>query len=126
MGLHPQGDAFESAVAEALARRTAEHAKATPAKKAARIDRPLVDAERWLLLDLAARAIAEQIGCSLALAGDALKLAAEQGQLIIAGGAVDVQVSVYGKPLVHASREWLAFNASWPGDDPWRDQKWLT
>jgi hypothetical protein len=122
---------FEEAVSEALQRRTAEHAETTSTQARtpmsdAPINRPLNDPERWLLLHLAAQTIAAETGCDLGLAGDALRQAAEEDQLVIAGDALDVRVSVRGKVLVHCARDWLSFRASWPGEDPWQDRRWLT
>ena len=108
-------------MAEALERRTAEHAAAST--QTAAFDRPLHDAERTLLGFLAARTIAEQIGCSLDEAFDALSAAAGEGQVVLAGDAADVRVSVRGKVVVHAGRDWLAFRSQWPGDDPWQDRR---
>ena len=82
------------------------------------IDRPLTDPERYLLLHLAAKAVAEQAGCSIDRAGDALYRAAEGGKLTFIGDASVVDVVVAGKTLVHCTREWLAWTASFGGDDP--------
>jgi hypothetical protein len=90
------------------------------------INRPLNDPERSLLGFLAARTVAEQTGCTLDEAFDALSRAAGEGQVVLDGDAVDVRITLRGKVLVHCKRDWLAFRASWPGDDPWRDQRWLT
>ncbi len=123
---------FEEAVSEALQRRTAEHAKATPTKEAApmsnapAINRPLDPSERSLLGFLAARCVAEQFGCSVDEAFDALSRAAGEGRVILTGDNTDVRILLDGRGLVHCTREWLAFRASWPGEDPWRDQRWLT
>ena len=125
IGLPDAGDAdgFEEAVSEALQRRAAEHA---PGAMTEPFDRPLHDAERSLLGFLAARTVAEQDGCTLDEAFDALSRAAGEGQVVLDGDAVDVRIILRGKVLVHCARDWLAFRASWPGEDPWQDHRWLT
>jgi len=117
-------DELQAAINAALERRTAEHA-AQPVQRTP-FDRPLHDGERSLLGFLAARTVAEQTGCTLDEAFDALSQAAGEGQVVLDGDAVDVHITLRGKVLVRCTRDWLAFRASWPGDDPWRDQRWLT
>jgi len=125
MGLRKQS-AIDELINEAFERRTAEHAAASTGAAPPMtepFDRPLHAGERSLLGFLAARTVAEQTGCTLDEAFDALSAAAGEGQVVLAGDAADVRVSVRGKVVVHAGRDWLAFRASWPGDDPWQDRR---
>lgn len=88
------------------------------------IDRPLTDEERQLLVKtLAAHLIADQAGCSTEEANDVLARFAAMGQLEITGDAEDVYVRANGNLLVEAKRDWLAFHAAHPGNDPMRDER---
>jgi hypothetical protein len=87
------------------------------------IDRPLTDPERQLLIDLAVQHVTQQGGYPLEKARATLRQAAADGDLLFAGDNVDVRVTIRGKVLVHCQRDWLAFHASFPGNDPWRDRK---
>jgi len=134
MGFHPQDevaslvrppdgdDELQAAITAAFERRTAEHA-AQPVQRTP-FARPLNAGERTLLGFLAARNIAEQTGFTLDEAFDALSAAAGEGQVILDGDNVDVRITLRGRAIVACTREWLAFRASWPGDDPWRDRRW--
>jgi hypothetical protein len=75
------------------------------------IDRRLTDPERELLAYLSASTVAEQTGITLAAAGAVLKELAGRGLVIVHGDALDVYLTVDGTVLVHATREWLAFQA---------------
>jgi hypothetical protein len=90
-----------------------------------RINRPLTDPERSLLMALGARTIAEQApgGCSHDEAYDVLTRLAAEGELVLDGDFEDVHVYTYGNLLVEAKRDWLAFHAAHPGNDPWSDNR---
>jgi hypothetical protein len=75
------------------------------------IDRRLTDPERDLLAYLSASTVAEQTGISLAAAGAVLNELAGRGLVHAFGDALDVYLTVDGNVIVHATREWLAFQA---------------
>ena len=75
------------------------------------INRRLTDPERDLLAYLSARTVADQTGISLAAAGAVLNELAGRGLVIVYGDAYDVYLTVDGTVLVHAARDWLAFQA---------------
>jgi hypothetical protein len=75
------------------------------------VDRRLTDPERDLLAYLAASTVAEQTGISLAAAGAVLNELAGRGLVYLSGDALDVYLTVDGNVLVHAARDWLAFQA---------------
>jgi hypothetical protein len=79
----------------------------------------LTDEERSLLNMLAIRVVAEQGGTDLETAAAALDTFTEKGQVILQGDATDVHLVVSGKPIVHATREWLAFHAEHPEAIDW-------
>jgi hypothetical protein len=86
-------------------------------------NRPLTDQERSLLMALATRSLADQFPCSHDEAADVLEYRAAQGQLEIVGNAETANVYVCGNLLVETQRDWLAFHAAHPGNDPMKDQR---
>jgi hypothetical protein len=89
----------------------------------AEINRPLTDEERSLLLALATRNIADETGCTHDKASDVLENFVTRGQVELAGDARVVRVLVAGHLRVEAARDWLAFHAAYPGNDPMKDEK---
>jgi hypothetical protein len=85
------------------------------------IDRPLNDDERDLLNLLTIRNVMDQAGCSAATAAAALDEFTLTGKAIRRVSASEVTVEVAGHVLVRAQRDWLAFHASFPDEDPFRD-----
>ncbi|WP_210687513.1 hypothetical protein [Mycolicibacterium sp. GESEQ-9] len=83
------------------------------------INRPLTDAERSLINALAIRVVAEQGGTDLETAAAALDTFTEEGQAFLQGNATDVHLVVAGNPIVHVTREWLAFHAEHPEAIDW-------
>ena len=86
-------------------------------------NRPLTGQERSLLLALAARTLADQAGCTHDEADDVLARLSAEGKLEIAGDAENANVYTNGNLLVHAERDWLAFHAAYPGNDPMKDRR---
>jgi hypothetical protein len=75
------------------------------------INRPLVEPETLLMCRLAAHSVAFQTGVSPDDASNALGEIAERGEVGIQWDATDAFLIVAGHVLIHASREWLAYNA---------------
>lgn len=87
------------------------------------INRGLTDDERRLLMDLAARTIADQTTCTVGEANAVLGKLAAQGLLSLEVDAGEVRVAVGDQHvLVTAARDWAAFHAAHPGHDPWGDR----
>jgi hypothetical protein len=87
-------------------------------------NRPLTEDERMLLTELGAVNIADQTGCNRDEAYDVLAVYQHKGELVIDGDAEDVSLSAGAQLLVEAKRDWLAFHAAHPGNDPLKDRKW--
>lgn len=85
------------------------------------INRPLTDDERHLMRDLAIQVVCTQTGCTPEAAVDALESFAEDGTLILHGDTNDAYLEAAGNVLVHAERDWLAFHAAYPGNDPMKN-----
>lgn len=83
-----------------------------------RFDRPLTDPERNLMLRLAIRLVASQMGWPEQRAADALDECARDGDIRLLWTRTDARLIVCDNPLVHAQRDWLAFHASVRG---WED-----
>lgn len=96
------------------------------------INRPLIDKERSLLLALATRELADQFNrthpdadpCTHDQASDVLDRLVREGKLEIAGDAVDACVRANGAVLVEVKRDWLAFHAAHPGENPMKDRRY--
>ena len=86
-------------------------------------DRPLTDDEKALMAALAIRVLADQLDVDIEDARAALQTRAAEGQVAIHSDAVDAELTLHGRRLVHAKRDWLAFHAAYPGHDPMRDEK---
>lgn len=87
------------------------------------INRPLTDAERSLLLDLAVRVIADQSGIphtdgecrSCSVSASVLEEFVDTGQVYAHGDRINCYLDVGpNRKMVHATREWLAFHAEHP------------
>jgi hypothetical protein len=91
----------------------------------ARIDRPLNDEERSLLLALARRNIADTFPgpCTHDEATNVLARLVAEGQLVIEGNAERVFVRGAGSLLAEAKRDWLSFHSSFPGHNPMADAR---
>ncbi|AKN17474.1 phiRv1 phage protein [Mycobacterium haemophilum DSM 44634] len=87
------------------------------------INRPLNDDERNLIRDLAIQVLCVQTGCTVDAAVDALESFAEDGTLILRGDTETAYLEAAGNVLVHVERDWLAFHAAYPGNDPLRDAR---
>jgi hypothetical protein len=94
-------------------------------------DRPLTDQERDFLLDLAASTLADEFNrtqtdrppCSKDEATAVLHRLSAEGKLAVDVNAEAAQVFTKGNLLVDAKRDWLAFHAAHPGNDPMKDRK---
>lgn len=84
------------------------------------INRPLTDAERSLINALAIRVVAEQGGTTPETAAAALDAFTADGEVFLQGDATDVHLVVAGSPIVHVTREWLAFHAEHPEAIDWQ------
>jgi hypothetical protein len=89
----------------------------------ARIDPPLTDPERSLLLVLATRNFADESGCTHGQARVRLGRLMVEGKLDISSNAEDVYVRSGGTLFVEVKRDWLAFHAEHPGNDPMKDER---
>lgn len=87
------------------------------------INRPLTNDERQLMHELAVQVVCSQTGCSPDAAVEALESFAKDGTLILRGDTDNAYLEAGGNVLVHADRDWLAFHASYPGNDPLRDAR---
>ncbi len=87
------------------------------------INRPLTNDERQLMHELAVQVVCSQTGCSPDAAVEALESFAKDGTLILRGDTENAYLEAGGNVLVHADRDWLAFHASYPGNDPLRDAR---
>jgi hypothetical protein len=93
------------------------------------INRALNEEERDLLSQLAIRVLAEQTSgdndeARLDAARTELQHLAAEGKVSLRGDLKEVYLELDGKALVHAERDWLAFHASFPGNDPLKDGHW--
>jgi hypothetical protein len=85
----------------------------------AAIERGLLDAERQLLATLATHELASQTHCSIQLARDVLTEKATQGEILFVWDTQTVRVeNLAGGWLVECARDWLAWNASFGGNEP--------
>lgn len=75
------------------------------------INRPLDDAEKYLLCRLAVASVAKQTGVSEQVAADSLDQLAAEGKATFEGDARDAYLLVNGRSLIHCERDWLAFHA---------------
>lgn len=87
------------------------------------INRPLTNDERQLMHELAVQVVCSQTGCSPDAAVEALESFAKDGTLILRGDTENAYLEAGGNVLAHADRDWLAFHASYPGNDPLRDAR---
>ncbi len=79
---------------------------------------PLDDRERDLLLYLAIRTICAQTGDPPEAIADVLDEFCADGLVGIARNATDAVLTVCGRVIVHAERDWLAWMAHRPTADP--------
>ena len=92
------------------------------------INRSLTENERDLLATLAIRVLAEQTSgdsdeARIKAARAELQQAASDHKVSMRGDVEEVYLELDGKVLVHAKRDWLAFHAAYPGNDPMRDER---
>jgi hypothetical protein len=80
----------------------------------AAINRRLDDAEKSLLCRLAIAVVASQSGTDEQTAADALDTFTERGEALFRANGYDAFLIVAGNPLIHAERDWLAFEAHAP------------
>jgi len=67
------------------------------------IDRRLTDEERHLLAHLAAAVLSQQARCTIEVAAAVLAQFADEGKIRVIGDAVECDLEVNGKVMVHVT-----------------------
>ena len=89
------------------------------------INRPLNDPERHLLLALTIRVVCDRYGLSLDEASSMVGSCVDDGQLRFDCDSEHVSVVADGVLLLDARRDWLAFHAAYPGNDPMVSERYV-